>query len=246
MVTVATRTLLFRFELADLTPVRGVLEFMCPPIRVPVDDVQIVGSVPVTLDPATGAGSVTLIVTDSEDTEPTNFTYQVVEHLHNAVGRVYDIALPAGSGPLQLADVAPASPLLGDYLLVEGPPGPNGLSAYEVAVINGFVGSESAWLASLVGPPGAPGGGGAVDSVNGRTGTVVLTAADVGAAPAPVQFTQAVASASWTIAHGLPYSPDVDVFDNAGAQIIANSSYPSPTQVRVDFAFPMTGSAVLH
>ena len=38
-----------------------------------------------------------------------------------------------------------------------GPPGPEGLSAYEIAVLNGFVGTEQQWLASLVGPPGPPG-----------------------------------------------------------------------------------------
>jgi len=35
--------------------------------------------------------------------------------------------------------------------------GVNGASAYEVAVANGFVGDEAAWLASLVGADGAPG-----------------------------------------------------------------------------------------
>lgn len=35
-----------------------------------------------------------------------------------------------------------------------GMPGPAGKSAYEIAVENGFVGDETAWLASLVGDPG--------------------------------------------------------------------------------------------
>lgn len=39
-----------------------------------------------------------------------------------------------------------------------GPPGP---SAYDVAVANGFVGTQAAWLASLQGPPGADGADGA-------------------------------------------------------------------------------------
>lgn len=38
--------------------------------------------------------------------------------------------------------------------------GPSGLSAYAVAVANGFVGTESEWLASLVGANGTGGGGG--------------------------------------------------------------------------------------
>jgi hypothetical protein len=35
--------------------------------------------------------------------------------------------------------------------------GPQGWSAYEIAVANGFIGNESDWLASLEGAPGAPG-----------------------------------------------------------------------------------------
>ena len=38
-----------------------------------------------------------------------------------------------------------------------GTPGPPGASAYEVAVAEGFVGDEAAWLASLDGPQGDPG-----------------------------------------------------------------------------------------
>src|SRR5690606_19844598 len=40
-----------------------------------------------------------------------------------------------------------------------GAPGPQGLSAYEVAVDNGYSGSESDWLTSLVGPQGPAGPG---------------------------------------------------------------------------------------
>lgn len=42
-----------------------------------------------------------------------------------------------------------------------GPAGSDGLSAYEVAVAEGFVGDEAAWLASLKGDPGEPGSPGA-------------------------------------------------------------------------------------
>lgn len=40
---------------------------------------------------------------------------------------------------------------------VAGPPGTDGKSAYDIAVINGFVGTESVWLASLKGVDGADG-----------------------------------------------------------------------------------------
>ncbi len=36
----------------------------------------------------------------------------------------------------------------------DGAPGVNGLSAYQVAIANGFIGSEQDWLDSLVGPTG--------------------------------------------------------------------------------------------
>lgn len=38
-----------------------------------------------------------------------------------------------------------------------GPSGEDGESAYEIAVAEGFIGDEAAWLESLVGPPGADG-----------------------------------------------------------------------------------------
>lgn len=46
-----------------------------------------------------------------------------------------------------------------------GEPGPSGPSAYDVAVSNGFVGTESAWLSSLTGPQG-PQGPGANQALN--------------------------------------------------------------------------------
>lgn len=48
------------------------------------------------------------------------------------------------------------SALLEEILNISLTPGPEGKTAYEVAVLNGFVGSPTAWLASLVGAPGAP------------------------------------------------------------------------------------------
>lgn len=51
----------------------------------------------------------------------------------------------------------------GTFLVESGPTGPqgqagaDGLSAYQVAVANGFVGTEAQWLASLVGADGNDG-----------------------------------------------------------------------------------------
>lgn len=54
----------------------------------------------------------------------------------------------------------------------DGADGDNGLSAYEVAVANGFVGTESQWLLSLVGPQGetGPAGTNGTNGLNGSDG----------------------------------------------------------------------------
>jgi hypothetical protein len=52
-----------------------------------------------------------------------------------------------------------------------------GKSAYQVAVENGFVGTEAAWLASLIGPQG-PAGTNGIDGTNGTNGTAGADGAD--------------------------------------------------------------------
>lgn len=71
-----------------------------------------------------------------------------------------------GTGPIYLS---PAVPLQGTLILLEdvlngppGPTGPDGLSAYEIALENGFVGTQQEWLNSLVGPQGVQGNPGPI------------------------------------------------------------------------------------
>jgi integrin beta 8 len=56
-----------------------------------------------------------------------------------------------------------------------GQAGQDGLSAYEVAVANGFVGNEAAWLASLKGSDGANG----INGTNGTNGSDGLSAYEI-------------------------------------------------------------------
>lgn len=60
--------------------------------------------------------------------------------------------------------------------------GPRGASAYQVAVAAGYAGSESDWLASLVGSPGDPGadGGDGQDGADGASAYELAVAAGFG------------------------------------------------------------------
>jgi len=71
---------------------------------------------------------------------------------------------------------------------VQGPPGQNGQngangqdgkSAYQIAVDNGFVGTQAQWLASLNGQPGTPGAPG-MDGADGANGEGVPTGGTTG------------------------------------------------------------------
>jgi hypothetical protein len=59
----------------------------------------------------------------------------------------------------------------------DGPAGAEGLSAYEVAVTNGYPGTEAEWVASLEGPAGADGAAGA-QGIQGEVGPAGPAGAD--------------------------------------------------------------------
>lgn len=83
--------------------------------------------------------------------------------------RPFSAAVLKGAGLGGGGGTGPAGPA--------GPAGADGASAYEVAVQNGFVGTEAQWLASLVGPAGADGSPGA-DGAKGDKGDPGLAGAD--------------------------------------------------------------------
>lgn len=81
----------------------------------------------------------------------------------------------------------------------DGVDGDPGLSAYEIALTEGFVGTEAQWLASLVGPAGAPG---------------VSVGSDL-----PVIYEQPNPSAMWHIVHGRGSNPSVVLVRDDGVRI---------------------------
>src|SRR3546814_69711 len=136
-------------------------------------DVIVASSVERVLLDVNGAFSVVLYATEGIDLDPTGNAYVVEELIDGAPRRTYEVAIPASPTTADLADYVPTTSRPTYELVgpqgpqgiqgIEGPQGiqgiqgEEGLSAYEVAVVNGFAGTEGEWLASLEGPQGIPG-----------------------------------------------------------------------------------------
>jgi hypothetical protein len=106
--------------------------------------------------------------------------------------------------------VAPSLPIA----TIEVRHGLAGPSAYQIAVNNGFVGTEEQWLASLHG------------SSSGQAHV----------------HQQSTSSGTWTVNHNFGFRPTVTVFDETGAPVIAGVAHPNLNQTIIEFVIPMTGS----
>ena len=58
-------------------------------------------------------------------------------------------------------------------------------------------------------------------------------------------YVRSVAAATWTVNHSLGRYPEVTVLDDLGRVVWADLSFPSTSQVIIEFATPQTGKAVL-
>lgn len=198
---IATVILTGRYVRPDGTPLLGTVSVTpSAHLTFPDADTVSVGGATVELD-ENGAFSIALIATDQPGMDPTDWTYQVVEKFHRIEGRSYSIKLPPTTPVVDVADIAPADPSHGDYVLVPGPAGRAGSQILSgtgapsnTAGINGdFYIDTTAGAVKLFGPKAASAwpstgvtlsGTNVITSVNGKTGAVALTAADVGAYPA--------------------------------------------------------------
>lgn len=102
---------------------------------------------------------------------------------------------------------------------LQGDPGPTGLSAYESALLEGFVGTEAEWLASLVGPQGPSGGS--------------------------YTHIQSSPSAVWTITHNLGYRPAVQIFDSVDREVLGDILHLDADSLTVTFTAGFSGKAYL-
>jgi hypothetical protein len=220
-ISIASVNLTGRYIRPDGTPLTGTLTFE-PPAHLTFPDADVIsfGAATVALD-STGAFSVSLIATDAAGGDPSDWTYTVVERLHQVHGRTFPIALPSATPTVDLADIAPTDPSEGDYVVITGPKGKDGTQIYngsgapsDVLGVNGdYYIDTTPGAVSLYGPKSAgswPTSGVALNgvaSVNGETGVVSLTAADVGADPAGTAAgLTAVGVTDWINVRKAPYS----------------------------------------
>lgn len=236
---ITTVILTGRYIRPDGTPLRGQVDIEAPAaLTLSGADTITSGAATVTLD-ETGAFSVALIATDNASMQPTGWAYEVTERFQHAPGRSYAIQLPSTTPIVDLADIAPADPAQGDYVLVQGPagtPGSKVLSGtgtpsagtgvngdYYFDVTPGAVKlhgpkASGAWPAGVL----ISGGSSAVTSVAGRTGAVVLAVADV---------TGAVATGDSRLSDSR--APSGSASGDLGG------TYPSPTVTATHLAAPL-------
>jgi len=124
-----------------------------------------------------------------------------------------------GVGEMLLVGFYPSIPDQ-EYTLPGVPPNRFGASAYEIAVANGFVGTEQEWL----------------QSINYSTNN-----------PNPSGFNhqQQAPSDEWVINHNLGFIPSVELFNGSGQEIDADVTHPSIYQTIIYFTTPVSGFARL-
>lgn len=125
-----------------------------------------------------------------------------------------------------------------------GPRGPEGASAYKVAVDAGFVGTEEEWLESLQGPEGPPGPQGpegpqGAQGPQGPPGPI----GDLDNVAAVVEQTEP--SALWVIHHNLGFHPNATVIDSGGNEIDGDIDYVDNNILTLSFTSPFGGTAYL-
>lgn len=123
---------------------------------------------------ASGSFSEDVVCTDAEGVLPEEGRlWRLRQFVGGSWSEAQVFVVPEGDDPLDVTDILSVDICGVDYVPVPGPPGPQGPpgpadgppgpegpagpSAYEVAVAEGFTGTEAEWLASLQGEQGVPG-----------------------------------------------------------------------------------------
>lgn len=156
----------------DGSAMRGSVKLKPRPNKVVAadSDVTVQGEVRAAFDDQGAFTLPPVVATDADGINPTGFTYDVFLSFHDAPNDAFAISLPKAVPTVVLNAITPVTPAEGEYLVVTGPQGPagpsgaagsdgqdgapgapgaDGESAYQVAVGNGFIGTEQQWLDSL-------------------------------------------------------------------------------------------------
>lgn len=160
----------------DGTPLQGTVTFKADvPVETAAEDTVVMPKTQTATLDSTGKLSITLQVSDDADMHNHDFTYTVVEALHDAdnnqYNATYHVPIPSGTGVLQLGTLDPVPAGAGVVPLpgakgdtgATGPAGPAGAtgatgatgeSAYQAWIDQGNTGTVADFLASLKGAPG--------------------------------------------------------------------------------------------
>jgi hypothetical protein len=127
-----------------------------------------------------------------------------------------------------------------------GGSGADGASAYEVAVANGFVGTEAAWLASLVGPAGADGAQGiqglpGADGAQGLQGIQGAPGADGAQGIQGIQGIQGPAGGNVLVKSGT-----VNLTAGGTANVTFTTPFPSVPVVMITAQFANTDASCTY
>jgi hypothetical protein len=92
--------------------------------------------------------------------------------------------------------------------------GRDGLSAYQIAISNGFIGTEQEWL----------------DSLKGATGGNYI-------------HNQMVPDSTWNVVHNLGYKPNIQVEDSAGSIVFGEITHVDENNATLTFSAGFSGKA---
>ncbi|MFC1410522.1 hypothetical protein ACEZCY_14790 [Streptacidiphilus sp. N1-12] len=200
------------------TPAQGYVVFApnCGVLVDPADKKIIVGKMKLKLD-SFGSFSIALPPTDSTGIQPeaNSWNWSVSFELVGATVDPFNFALLTGSGPVDLSEVIQVAPLDGDYLVVPGPPGPQGDPGPKGDKGDPGSGSAEPWVFDAVVHGGAVGDGRWVTDLSVTSGSAVATSATAA-------FTPSNTNGKSYLLHGASASGDA---------VTGTLTYVSATQV---------------
>ena len=119
--------------------------------------------------------------------------------------------------------------------------GPQGFSAYETAVAQGFIGNKEDWLKSLLPIKG-------VDYFTPveQSEMVDEIINEIGPPDSAFSYSQGTPSDIWIITHNLHKYPSVTIVDSAGSVVTGDIKYLTEDELMITFAGRFSGNAYLN